>query len=66
MKGWLTKTWYRVATVFVEHFSGSGLSYIHLQKSTNAEETLEAKVAFERFASKVNVKVKSYQADNGQ
>jgi hypothetical protein len=53
-----------VATVFVDHFSG--LSYIHLQKSTNAEETLEAKVAFERFATKVNVKVKSYQADNGR
>jgi hypothetical protein len=64
MKGWLTKKRYRVATVFVDHFSG--LSYIHLQKSTNAEETLEAKVAFERFASKVNVKVKSYQADNGR
>jgi hypothetical protein len=64
MKGWLTKKRYRVATVFVDHFSG--LSYIHLQKSTTAEETVEAKIAFERFASKVNVKVKSYQADNGR
>jgi hypothetical protein len=35
MKGWLTKKRYRAANVFVDHFSG--LSYIHLQKSTSAE-----------------------------
>ncbi len=64
IKGWLTKKRYRVVTVFVDHFSG--LSYIHLQKSTNADETLEAKMAFERYASKFNVKFKSYQADNGR
>jgi hypothetical protein len=62
IKGWLTKKRYKVATSFVDHFSG--LSYIHLQKSTNADETLEAKLAFERFASKFKVQVKSYQADN--
>lgn len=64
IKGWLTKKRYRVATIFVDHFSG--LSYIHLQKSTNADETLEAKLAFERYASKFQVQVKSYQADNGR
>lgn len=64
IKGWLTKKRYRVATIFVDHFSG--LSYIHLQKSTNADETLEAKLAFERYASKFKVQVKSYQADNGR
>ncbi|KAI2512113.1 hypothetical protein MHU86_2200 [Fragilaria crotonensis] len=36
------------------------------QKSTNADETLEAKLAFERYASKFKVQVKSYQADNGR
>ncbi|KAI2497992.1 hypothetical protein MHU86_16490 [Fragilaria crotonensis] len=55
---------YKVATIFVDHFSG--LSYIHLQKSTNADETLEAKLAFERYASKFKVQVKSYQVDNGR
>ncbi|KAI2498353.1 hypothetical protein MHU86_16164 [Fragilaria crotonensis] len=35
-------------------------------KSTNADETLEAKLAFERYASKFKVQVKSYQADNGR
>jgi hypothetical protein len=34
---------YKVATrIFVDHFS-SGLSYIHLLKSTNADETLKSK-----------------------
>jgi hypothetical protein len=65
IKGWLAKKRFKVATIFVDHFSG--LSYIHLQKSTNADETLEAKLAFERFASKeVKVQVKSYLADNGR
>ncbi len=64
MKGCLTKKRYRVATIFVDHFSG--LSYIHLQKSTNAKETVEAKIAFECFASKRNVTIKSHQANNGQ
>ena len=64
MKGWLTKKRYRVATVFVDNFSG--LSYVHLQKTTNAEETLLAKKAFERYASKFGVQVSEYQADNGR
>ena len=64
MKGWLTKKRYRVATVFVDDFSG--LSYVYLQKTTNADETLMAKKAFERFAGKVGVTVREYQADNGR
>ncbi len=64
IKGWLTKKRYKVATIFVDHFSGS--FYTHLQKSTNADEFLEAKLAFERYASKFKVQVKSYQADNGR
>ena len=64
MKGWLTKKRYRVATVFVDNYSG--MSYVHMQKTTNAEETLMAKEAFKRYASKVGVKVLEYQADNGR
>ena len=64
IKGYLTRKRYRAATVFVDHWSG--LSYIHLQKSTNAEETMEAKVAFERYAAKSNIKVRHYHADNGR
>jgi hypothetical protein len=64
MKGWLTKKRYRVATIFVDHYSG--LSYVHMQKTTNAAETLEAKKAFERFALRHGVQVSQYQADNGR
>ena len=35
---------YRAATVFVDQYSGYG--YMHLQKSTGAEETLKGKRAF--------------------
>ena len=38
---------YEVATVFIDHYSG--LSYVHLQKSTTAIETVEAKDAFLRY-----------------
>jgi hypothetical protein len=64
VKGWLTKKRYQAATIFVDHFSS--LSYIFLQKSTNAEETLAAKISFERYAERHGVKVQAYQADNGR
>ena len=49
MAGFLTRKRYKHATVFVDQASGFG--YVHLQKSTSAEETLEAKAAFEKTAS---------------
>jgi hypothetical protein len=64
VKGWLTKKRYQAATVFVDHFSS--LSYVFLQKSTNAEETLVAKISFKRYAERHGVKVQAYQADNGR
>jgi hypothetical protein len=64
VKGWLTKKRYQAATIFVDHFSS--LSYVYLQKSTKAEETLAAKISFERFAERHGVMVQAYQADNGR
>jgi len=64
VKGLITTKRYRAATIFVDHHSA--LSYVHLQKSTNTEETLEAKVAFERYAAKSGVTIKHYHADNGR
>jgi hypothetical protein len=64
LKGILTKKRYTVATVFVDQYSG--LSYVHLQTSTTAIETLEAKRAFERYAAKHGVTIKHYHADNGR
>ena len=63
VKGWNKKR-YQAATIFVDHFSA--LSYVYLQRSTNAEETLAAKASFERYAERHGVKVQSYQADNGR
>jgi GAG-pre-integrase domain len=63
MKGFLTKQRYKVMTVFVDHFSG--LSYVHFQRTTSVEQTIEAKRAFERYARAHGVIVKHYHADNG-
>ena len=49
LKGKLTTQCYKVATVFVDHHSSLG--FLYLQQSTSAKETIEAKLAFEQFAS---------------
>ena len=64
LKGKPTVKRYRVATVFVDHYSR--VSYAHLQVSTSAEETVLAKEAFERFASGHGVQIRHYHADNGR
>uniref|UniRef100_UPI00293D8CF2 reverse transcriptase domain-containing protein n=1 Tax=Janthinobacterium sp. TaxID=1871054 RepID=UPI00293D8CF2 len=63
MRGFVTRKRYTTVTVFVDHFSG--LSFVHLQQSTTAFETVIAKRTFERYAAKFNVKVRHYHADNG-
>jgi hypothetical protein len=47
LKGRLMRQRFKAATIFVDHFSD--LSYTHLQQSTLAKETLEAKAPFEAF-----------------
>jgi len=63
LRGTPTRIRYQVATIFVDHFSR--LSYVHLQKSTGALETIAAKEAFERFAASHGVSILHYHADNG-
>jgi hypothetical protein len=48
IKGILTIKQYKAATVFVDHFSQ--LTFVFLQLSTGAEETVKAKKAFEAYA----------------
>ena len=62
-RGKPTTARYNGVTVFVDHYSE--LSYIHLMKELNAETTVEAKLAFERFANSHKVKIQHYHADNG-
>jgi hypothetical protein len=64
LKGIPMKARYNSATIFTDHFSDA--TFVHLQKSTNAAETLEAKNAFERWANQHSVRIKHYHADNGR
>jgi Reverse transcriptase (RNA-dependent DNA polymerase)/GAG-pre-integrase domain len=64
MKGKLTKSRYRVATVFVDHYSNLG--YVYLQTTTNAAETLQAKMEFEKYTRSYGVVIEHYRADNGR
>jgi hypothetical protein len=63
-KGFFFRKRYKVATVFVDHFSR--LSFVYLQESTKGDETLLAKRAFEAYAASFGVKVYNYHADNGR
>ena len=63
LRGIPTKKRYTCATVFVDQATGYG--YTHIQKSTNAEETIAAKEAFEAHARTMGIEVKHYHADNG-
>lgn len=63
MTGKLTRKRYKYATVFVDQYSG--FSYVYLQKSADAEETVLAKRAFEETAKQNGVDVIAYHADNG-
>jgi hypothetical protein len=63
-KGYFFRKRYKVATIFVDHFSR--LSYVYLQESTKGAHTLAAKRSFETYASTHGVKIRHYHADNGR
>ena len=64
MKGRLTRSRYKAATIFIDHFSDLG--YVHLQTALTSKETLEAKKAFEAYARAHGVTIQHYHADNGR
>jgi hypothetical protein len=63
LRGTPTTKRYLAATIFVDQFSGAG--FIHLQKTTSAEETIEGKERFEAWAETHGVSIQHYHADNG-
>ena len=63
LTGILTKKRYRYATIYVDQYSGLG--YVYLQKSADADETIQGKKAFELYCQQHGVKVRAYHADNG-
>lgn len=64
LKGIPTIRRYKAATVFVDH--ATRFTYVHLQQSTNADETIEAKLTFETIAANYGIKILHYHADNGR
>ena len=63
MVGFQMKQCYKYATVFVNQASRMG--FVYLQKTCSAEETIEAKKAFEKYAAIQGVTVEAYHTDNG-
>ena len=64
IKGIPTVARYTSGTVFIDHFSD--VTYVHIQKSLSALETIQAKEAFERWSSSHGVTIRHYHADNGR
>jgi hypothetical protein len=63
LRGIPTTKRYKCVTVFCDQATGYG--YVHLQKSTGADETLEGVKAFETRMAAFGVTVRHYHADNG-
>ena len=63
MVGFLTKQHYKCATVFIDQASQMG--FVYLQMTCLAEETIEEKRAFEKYAANRGVMIQAYHADNG-
>jgi hypothetical protein len=61
--GMLTKDRYKVATVFIDQ--ATDFSYVAIQKTTSAIETIKAKMMFERFSSDQGINIEAYHSDNG-
>ena len=61
--GILTTKRYRYATVYVDQ--ATRYSYVHLQKTATAEETIEGKDAFEANLATMGIRVQAFHADNG-
>ena len=49
--------------VFIDH--ASRFSYTHLQTSVDNEQTIEAKLGYERYAKSFGVTLKAFHSDNG-
>ncbi|KAG7339612.1 reverse transcriptase RNA-dependent DNA polymerase [Nitzschia inconspicua] len=64
IKGIPTTKRFNYATVFVDHYSD--MSYLVLQETDTADETLAAKHSFEAFARTHAIQIQHYHADNGR
>ena len=58
MTGFITKQRYKYATVYIDQFSG--FSFVYLQRTASAQETLQSKQAMERYAQARNITINAY------
>ena len=63
MRGRSTHQQYTCALIYVDQFTD--YTFIYLQKSTTADETIKGKTQFERHRDRMGHKVTHYHADNG-
>ena len=63
MTGFITKQRYKYVTVYIDQFSS--FSFVYLQRTASAQETLQSKQAMEQYAQARNITIKAYHADNG-
>ena len=63
MLGRPTTMRYTCATIYVDNCSG--YTFMQLQYSTNAEETIKGKLTYESHASSCGVRICHYHCDNG-
>ena len=63
MAGHPTIQRYKVVTVFVDY--ATGFSFVHFQRTSTAEETVQGKELFEQCAASFGHKIKHCNADNG-
>ena len=61
LKGKLTTKCYRAATIFVDHYLG--FKFVHLMTCLLSEETVAAKLAFERHVLESGVSILHYHAE---
>ena len=64
LKGKLTISRYKYATVFIDNFSR--YKDIYLQRTLSSEETLNVKIAFEAHSRAMDVMILNYHAGNGR
>ena len=63
LKGKQTSRKYHTDTIFIDNFSK--LIYVDFSESTAANEPVEEKLAFEKYAATFGVKIQKYHAENG-
>ena len=63
MTVFLAKKRYRYATIYVD--VASQLTFLYLQVTSTAEETTAGKKAFEAYAARRGISIRTYHANNG-